>query len=202
MKKRIVVILFFVFVCLCGNIQAGPLSISLGATFNPFNYEYTMCTFGLVAFAGDSDYSDDHVFIAEARLSFGSATLRYNAPNVFTMQRETTEYWEKSGIFEVAGNALYQYTINDIVALRFGIGLTTLWSGIFSGVKPGLDGDGTDLTIIGFYGVAGTSIFPRKRFPILIYVSPGVIFDPYQIDDKLFKFILPISVAIGWQFGI
>jgi hypothetical protein len=204
MKKRTVVVLFLVLVCLSGNVHAGPLSFSLGATYNPLSYECIMGSFGLVAFYGDYDYDDDHAVIAEARFSFGRATLRYNAPNPFTVQHEITELWEKGIIIEIAWNSLYQYVINDTIALRFGIGIPLLFSGVFGGNKPGLNTKGSDSlnVTLGLTGIAGVSIFPRKMFPIIVYISPGTILDPYVIDDKVFKFIMPISVAVGWQWGI
>jgi hypothetical protein len=145
------------------------------------------------------DYDDTHAIILEGRFSYGILTYRYQSPNPFTVQKENVELWAKGGVFEIALNGIYQYTINEVVGLRFGLGFTSLWGGMFSGNKPGLTGDGNPLSLtIGLYGVGGVIIFPQKRFPIVVSVSPGVVMDVYGANG-LFPFTLPIAIAVGWN---
>jgi hypothetical protein len=154
-------------------------------------------------FSGEFD--DRHTFILEGRLSYGLMTYGYDAPNPFSVEGESVELWAKGGVFETTLNGIYQYTINDVFGLRFGFGFPILWSGVLAGEKPGLSGKGSDslAVTIGAYGILGVTIFPKKKFPIVFTISPGVILNPYwePLDDKssLFPFNMPISLVIGWN---
>lgn len=200
MKKQ-TIILIFLCVVLGKSISADDLSVFLGGTYNPLNPDYIMGSLFLNRFFGD--YDDKHVFIFEGRLSFGSMTYRYEAPNPFTVEGETTELWAKGDVFETTANMIYQYAINDVFGLRFGLSVPILWSGVLAGEKPGLSGKGSDTlaVTIGLHGIFGAIIFPAKRFPIVITVSPGVVLNPYPSDDisSFFLFNLPISLAVGWN---
>jgi hypothetical protein len=196
MKKK-TIILIFLGIVLGNSIPAHDLSVFLGATYNPLNPDYIMGSLVFNRFS--NDYDDRHSFIAGARFSYGQLTYRYETSNPFTVQGENTDLWVKGGVFETAASGIYQYAINDTIGLRFGVDLTFLWSGILEGEKPGLSGKGSSFGVtIGAYGILGATIFPKKKFPIVFTVSPGVILDPY-FSDEIFPFNLPISLLIGWN---
>lgn len=198
MKKK-TVILIFLGLILGKSISADDLSVFLGVAYNPLNLEYIMGMGSLVLDRYFGDYDDRHSVIIESRISYGLLTYRFEAPNPFTVQMENTELWVKGSVFETTLSAIYQYVINDVIGLRFGLALPVLWSGAFYGEKPGLTGKGSSLAVtIGVNGLSGVVIFPAKKIPIVVTVSPGVVLDPYLQHDIL-PFTLPVSISFGWN---